>query len=152
MGEYIMDMRRRVGAIPLMQCGASVIVVNAAGELLLTRRTDNGTWCYPGGAGELYERVEDAAARELTEETGIVADELELLGVFSGPEMAYVYPNGHQVSNIDVVFVCRKWHGDISCQAGEVEQMGFFAPDALPDPMFSVSMPAIRAYCSKLSR
>ena len=32
MGEYIMGMRRRVGHIPLMQCGASVIVENEKGE------------------------------------------------------------------------------------------------------------------------
>ena len=28
MGDYIMDMRKRVGHIPLMQCGASVIVLS----------------------------------------------------------------------------------------------------------------------------
>ena len=35
MGDYIMDMRKRVGHIPLMQCGASVIVENERGEILL---------------------------------------------------------------------------------------------------------------------
>ena len=53
MGDYIMDMRRRVGHIPLMQCGASVIVENDRGEVLLQLRTDNGEWGYPGGAVEL---------------------------------------------------------------------------------------------------
>lgn len=62
MGDYIMDMRKRVGHIPLMQCGASVIVENERGEILLQQRSDNGAWGYPGGAVELYERVEDAAA------------------------------------------------------------------------------------------
>ncbi|MEG0996331.1 MAG: NUDIX domain-containing protein [Clostridia bacterium] len=92
MSGYIMDMRRRVGAIPLMQCGASVIVENERGEILLQLRTDNGMWAYTGGSVELYERVEDAAARELEEETGLIAEELTLLGVFSGEEMRYTYP------------------------------------------------------------
>ena len=148
MGEYIMDMRRRVGHIPLMQCGASVIVENEKGEILLQKRTDNGKWGYAGGSVELYEVVEEAAARELEEETGLVADELELLGVFSGPQMAYTYPNGDQVSNVDVVFLCRKYHGTLKCQAGEVDNLVFFAPDALPSPMFEVNLPAIRKWMS----
>lgn len=148
MGEYIMDMRRRVGHIPLMQCGASVIVENEKGEILLQQRSDNGKWGYAGGSVELYEVVEEAAARELEEETGLIADDLELLGVFSGPQMAYTYPNGDQVSNVDVVFLCRKYHGALKCQDGEVEKLAFFAPDALPSPMFEVNLPAIQKWLS----
>ena len=148
MGEYIMDMRKRVGHIPLMQCGASVIVENEKGEILLQQRTDNGAWGYAGGSVELYEKVEEAAARELEEETGLIADELELLGVFSGPRMAYTYPNGDQVSNVDVVFLCRKYHGTLLCQEGEVERLAFFAPDALPSPLFGVNCPAIEKWLS----
>ena len=148
MGEYIMDMRKRVGHIPLMQCGASVIVENEKGEILLQQRTDNGAWGYAGGSVELYEKVEEAAARELEEDTGLIADELELLGVFSGPRMAYTYPNGDQVSNVDVVFLCRKYHGTLLCQEGEVERLAFFAPDALPSPLFGVNCPAIEKWLS----
>ncbi|MEG0742125.1 MAG: NUDIX domain-containing protein [Clostridia bacterium] len=146
MSGYIMDMRRRVGAIPLMQCGASVIVENERGEILLQLRTDNGMWAYTGGSVELYERVEDAAARELEEETGLIAEELTLLGVFSGEEMRYTYPNGDQTSNVDIVFVCRKYHGTLCCQPGEVESLRFFAPDALPVPMLGIHRPALSRY------
>lgn len=146
MGNYIMDMRKKVGHIPLMQCGASVIVENENGEILLQQRSDNGQWAYAGGAVELFERVEDAAARELLEETGLTAENLELLGVFSGPNMRYVYPNGDEVSNIDVVYVCSQYHGELRCQAGEVEGLAFFPLDALPQPLFSIHVAVIETY------
>ena len=82
MKEYIKDMRALVGSRPIMQCGASVIVVNERGELLLQQRKDNGMWGYHGGSVELFENVETAARRELAEETGLTAGSMTLLGVF----------------------------------------------------------------------
>lgn len=146
MGEYIMDLRRKVGKIPLMQCGASVIVENERGEVLLELRADTKDWAYIGGAVELYERVEDAAARELREETGLIAEELTLLGVFSGERLRLVYPNGDPVSNVDVVFLCRKYHGELTPQVSEVDRLQFFAVDALPEPFFPCSQPGMEAY------
>lgn len=64
MGEYMRDLRRLVGSIPLLQCGASVIVENQAGETLLRNPGQCMEWAYEGGAVELYGgRVEDACAR-----------------------------------------------------------------------------------------
>lgn len=150
MGEYIMDMRKRVGHIPLMQCGASVIVLNRQNELLLQLRRDNGLWGYAGGAVELYERVEDAACRELEEETGLIADEIELLGVFSGPQLKYTYPNGDQVSNVDVVYLCRSYHGELRCQPEEVQRLAFFPVDQLPENLFPPQLPALEALRQRL--
>ena len=143
MSGYIMDLRKLVGHRPLLQCGASVIVENEKGEVLLQKRADNGCWGYAGGSVELYEPVEEAAARELEEETGIIAETLELLGVFSGPRLTYTYPNGDQVSNIDVVYLCRKYHGQLRCQEDEVRELGFFALGCLPQPLFEAQRPAL---------
>ena len=87
MTDYIMEMRRFVGHRPLLQAGASVLLEDERGRLLLPRRADCHLWGYHGGAVELDEVVEEAAVRELFEETGLHAESLELFGVFSGPEM-----------------------------------------------------------------
>ena len=79
MSDYIMSLRKTVGHRPLMQTGASVLVVDREGRLLLEKRADTHDWSYPGGSVELYEKTEDAAARELEEETGIIALSLKLM-------------------------------------------------------------------------
>ena len=150
MSDYILGLRKIVGHRPLLQLGASVILVNDRGEILLQKRADNGMWGYHGGSVELNERVEDAAARELLEETGLTAESLDLLGVFSGPDMAYTYPNGDQVSNADVVFVCRSYSGTVAPQRSEVSDLRFFPPDSLPEPISPPNRKALKAYIDSL--
>jgi len=133
MSDYIMSLRKIVGHRPLLQVGASVIVENEHGEVLLQKRSDNHCWGYAGGSVELDEMVEDAARRELLEETGLIALEMELFGVFSGRDTHYIYPNGDEVSNVDIVFLCRKYEGTLKCQEEEVEELCFFPADRLPE-------------------
>ena len=147
--SYIMDLRKVVGHRPLLQVGASVIAVNESGQILLQLRSDNSTWGYAGGSVEIDEKVEDAAKRELYEETGLTANELVLLGVFSGKELHNTYPNGDEVSNIDIVYVCKSYEGELRCQTGEVERLRFFDVSDLPDNIFKPNLPAIKEYIKK---
>ena len=142
MSDYIMDLRKIVGHRPLLQVGASVIVEESLGRILLQLRSDNRCWGYAGGSVELDEQVEDAAKRELFEETGLIAEELDLFGVFSGEDCHYVYPNGDEVSNVDIVYVCRKYTGTLRCQTGEVDDLRFFSVDEIPE---SISPPVRKA-------
>ena len=142
MSGYILDLRKVLGHRPLLQVGASVIVENEKGEILLQKRADNHCWGYAGGSLELDEVVEDAAKRELLEETGLIALEMELFGVYSGKDTHYVYPNGDEVSNVDIVFLCKSFCGELKCQESEVEELRFFAPDAIPE---KISPPVRRA-------
>ncbi len=133
MSDYIMDLRKIVGHRPILQVGASVIVEDKEGRILLELRKDNKCWGYAGGSVELDEVVEEAAKRELFEETGLVANSLELFGVFSGPEIHYTYPNGDEVSNVDIVYVCREYEGELRAQESEVLELRFFEADNLPE-------------------
>ena len=132
MSDYIMDLRKIVGHRPLLQVGASVIVEDEKGRILLQKRSDNHYWGYAGGSIELDENVEDAAKRELFEETGLTAERLELFGIFSGKDMHYIYPNGDEVSNIDIVYICRDYTGTLRRQENEVEELKFFALNEIP--------------------
>ena len=143
MSDYIMDLRKIVGHRPLLQVGASVIVVDSSDRVLLQFRSDHRCWGYSGGSVELDEVVEDAAKRELFEETGLIAGKLELFGVFSGPDTHNIYPNGDEVSNVDIVYICREYSGTLKCQIGEVEDLRFFALSEIPEHIFPANRPAL---------
>lgn len=127
MTGYIAEMRKIVGHRTLIQCAASIICVDDQGRILLGKRSDNNMWGYSGGAVEIDERVEDCAKRELYEEMGLIAEELEFFYVNSGPEAHYVYPNGDEVSNFEIIYICRKWHGEPKSLDGEMEELRFFS-------------------------
>jgi 8-oxo-dGTP diphosphatase len=74
------------------------IVFDPGGRLLLIRRKQppfRGQYALPGGYVDYAETTEDAAARELAGETGLVATNVSLLGVYSHPHRD---PRGHVVS------------------------------------------------------
>ena len=131
MTGYIAEMRKLVGHRTLIQCAASIICVDEQGRLLLGKRSDNKMWGYSGGAVEIDERVEDCAKRELYEEMGVTAEELEFFYVNSGPEAHYIYPNGDEVSNFEIIYICRKWHGEPKSLDGEMEELRFFSCDEI---------------------
>ena len=144
------EMRKLVGHRTVIQCAASIICVNKEGHILLGRRSDNHLWGYAGGAVEIDECAEDCAKRELLEEMGLSAEELEFFCVNSGPEAHYIYPNGDEVSNFEVVFICRKWTGEPKALDGEMEELRFFSCSEID--LFEISppiRPVVKKYIAK---
>ena len=95
---------------------------------------------------ELDETVEECAKRELFEEMGLVADELEFFMVNSGPETHYVYPNGDEVYNVEIIYLCRSYHGELRRQESEVEELRFFSLEELPEEISPPIRPVMRRY------
>jgi len=142
--EYVKEMRTMIGKKPLLLCGASTIIVNDEKEVLLLKRTDNNSWCFPGGAIELGEKVEQAAIREVKEETGLEINvkDLELFQVFSGKDMHYIYPNGDEVYIVDTVYITKQCTGEIKLDL-ESNEYGFFNIEEFPDKISPPVIPVV---------
>lgn len=103
---------------------ADVIAEKDGKILLIERKNEPYGWAIPGGFVDYNEKVEDAAVRELFEETGIKADEIELLGVYSDPARD---KRGHTAS---VVYYTKT---DQTPVAGDdAKNAEFYSLDALP--------------------
>jgi 8-oxo-dGTP diphosphatase len=106
---------------------ADVIAEIGTRIVLIERRNFPFGWAIPGGFVDVGEKVEDAAVRELREETSLEVELRGLLGVYSRPDRD---PRGHTVS---VVYVGRA-HGEPRAD-DDAKGIGLFAPDAPPAPL-----------------
>ena len=130
--SYILDIRKHLGHNPLIGVGATTLVFNDKNELLLNLRTDTNTWGIPGGSMELYESIEETAVRELKEETGITAEELELVTVLSGKDFYFEYPNGDKMCTVIVLFKVLNYNGTLKISDNESKSLRFFPLIDLP--------------------
>lgn len=112
---------------------AVCLVVRSEGRVLLGRRSIEphfGEWCLPGGFMEWGESPEDTARRELVEETGIRADALSLVGVYSSI-------TGRRRHVVLVAYLVPEWSGDVR-PGDDVSETGWFAIEGLPRLAFPV--------------
>ena len=133
MADYLKKLREKTGHMPLVLPHSVVVLFNEDGKVLFEKRSDDGFYDFPGGGIDLKETGEEAAKRELFEETGLIADELELFNVYSGEVTHYVYFNGDEIYGVDLVYLCHKWHGDLKPQKEEVSELVFLDINDVPE-------------------
>ncbi len=135
--EFIQDARRlrcqRCGEIHYENPKPSVAVLcrNELGEILLVERNIDpgvGRWCLPGGFLEMGETVQEAALRELKEETGL---EGRLIRVVDAASKI----NGYYGDVVVIAFEAHIIGGSLSA-GDDAAQVKFFPPDQLPDIAF----------------
>lgn len=86
---------------PLLQDGASLVIIDDNGNVLVQQRSDNGKFGFSGGCQDLGEILSEVANRESLEETGLYVDPSDLHEVcqVSGLSRKNTYPNGDVVVN-----------------------------------------------------
>ena len=102
---------------------ALVLVRTAEGVLLVQQNVGPGLWGIPGGHMAPDETVEQAAIREMREETGLSVTLGRVVGF-------YTVPSEQAVS---VVFEGTITGGELKRVTHETADCRFFAPDQLPD-------------------
>jgi len=103
-----------------------------------------GTWTMPGGKLDFQEKLEDAAEREVFEETGIRIDKnkIKIISVTDD-----IVPDKHFVT---VGFLCRDFDGEPRVmEPDEITKWEWFDLDNLPDPIFPPSRKIIDNFLNK---
>lgn len=124
---------------------ASVLLDDDRRALLVKRKREPqvGMWCLPGGFAELGETIDQAAIRELREETGLEARITRLLTARSMPSDFYD----------DLLFICFEVErtGGRELPGDDAEALGWFPLSGLPPLAFSTHTEAL-AVCEALHR
>jgi len=111
-----------------------IVLIHARRQILLIKRKNEpfqGKWALPGGFVDPGERLEEAAMRELTEETDVHLDSgLRQVGAFGDPDRD---PRGRTVSVAYLVLVEQQPHVTAGSDAGEA---AWFELTKLPDLAF----------------
>ncbi len=122
--------------------GAAVVVFDDEGRILLIRRgpgmTREGFWAIPAGFVTYGEEIREAAARELEEETGLVAE----VG-----DVVWIASNFHDPAKLTVgVWFAGTVTGGALAAGDDADRAEFFALDDLPSLAFDTD----RAYLQSL--
>jgi len=119
----------------------SLIVTDSENALLLVKRSVEpkiGFWCLPGGFIELGETPDQAALRELKEETGLSGKIDRLLGVTSDTSERYG-------TILMVGYLVREFSGALK-PGDDAAAAAYFMPDDLPEIAFSSHRRFIRGF------
>jgi 8-oxo-dGTP diphosphatase len=114
---------------PLIGVG-SIIIEND--RVVLVKRAHppiQGQWSIPGGVLEVGELVREATIREAQEETGLIVEPGELLGVFD--RVLRDADNRVQYHYVLIDFLCRRIGGELLA-ASDAAEVRWFTPTELP--------------------
>ena len=116
----------RIGKRGVLRVGASSIIFDESRKtILLTKRTDNGRWCLPGGGMDPGESVEEACIREAYEETGLRVKVTRLVGVYTSPDLVIEYADGNIFHPVSLSFEVKITGGELGL-SDETTEVGYF--------------------------
>jgi ADP-ribose pyrophosphatase YjhB (NUDIX family) len=116
---------------PKVAVGA--VVGNDKGELLLVKRADSGIWLYPTGWADVGYSASEVVVKEVEEETGIEVRVERLIAVLDGLRLGFT-----RIPLYSLVFQCHAVGGELRAHPLECADVGWFAPDELPQPLAGI--------------
>ena len=128
---YIKRLREVVGSELILVPAVSTLALDDDGRVLLVCESDQDAWSTPGGSVDVDERPEDAARREVLEETGLVVRLDGIVTVLGGPEFRTHYKNGDEVAYVATVYRGVVVGGSSKPDGDEITAAEWFARDAL---------------------
>ncbi|MEN9938401.1 MAG: hypothetical protein RLZZ387_4980 [Chloroflexota bacterium] len=133
--NYVRWLRSYVGHQRLLQLAVSAYITDERGHVLLGRRTDVMLWAPPSGVVQLGETPARTLVREVHEETGLSVEVERMIGLYSGREFEWTYPNGDQAQIVSAFFACRVTGGVLTPDHTEFVSLGYYAPSQFPSLM-----------------
>jgi len=128
---YIKRLREVVGSELILVPAVSTLALDDDGRVLLVYESDQDAWSTPGGSVDVDERPEDAARREVLEETGLVVRLDGIVTVLGGPEFRTHYKNGDEVAYVATVYGGVVVGGSSQPDGDEITAADWFTRDAL---------------------
>ena len=117
----------RIGKLGQIMLGCSATLFDVTHQkILLTRRTDNGRWCLPGGRVDPGETVAEACIREMLEETGLQVEIVRLVGIYSSPDFLLEYADGERCHVVALNFEVQIVSGVLGI-SNETTEFGYFS-------------------------
>lgn len=117
------------------------------GKVLLVQRANNpgkGAWTIPGGYVDQNEKISDAVAREIREETGLIAQPTSILALRDRPGEKH---------DTYIVFLLEYQGGVLQADPTEVSDIGFFTLEECEKlPIAELSLSVIKASRSSGNR
>jgi ADP-ribose pyrophosphatase YjhB (NUDIX family) len=113
-------------------------VVFRDGKILLVQERSDGLWTLPGGWADVGDSPVDAVVREIREESGFETRAAKLLALLDRNK------HGHppHVNHIYKIFIRCEIIGGSPTTSHEIQDVGFFADDAIPELSLTRIMPA----------
>lgn len=131
MKDYLKWIRSKVGKERIFLNFAGGLVENYKGEILLQKRSPvDEHWGFPGGIMNLGESAEEAAIREIKEETGFNVKVKELIGVYT--KFFDAFPNGDESQSIVFFFRMKIIGGKRKIDRIETFDIKFFTLKEIP--------------------
>jgi 8-oxo-dGTP diphosphatase len=128
--------------------GIGVVIVNEEGKVLVGRRRGSHAQYYsiPGGHLELGESFEEAAVKEVREETGLEIAEPRVFCVTNNLE-TFREEGKHYIS---VCLLVTSYEGEpLNLEPEKCHGWSWVDPHSLPQPHFDASRNAVRCYLDR---